>query len=59
MRFLREACRRKQATAEIMQQVVAFLNRLERQPGYGSWWGGLVRVHSVLSFTSGAPNTPT
>ena len=33
VRFLREACRRKQATAELVQQVVAFLNRLERQPG--------------------------
>jgi len=33
VRFLREACRRKQATADLVQQVVTFLNRLERQPG--------------------------
>jgi tetratricopeptide (TPR) repeat protein len=33
VRYLREACRRKVATAEIVQQVVGFLNRLEQQPG--------------------------
>jgi len=33
VRYLREACRRKAATAEMVQQVVAFLNRLEQQPG--------------------------
>ena len=33
VRILREACRRKIATAELVQEVVAFLNRLERQPG--------------------------
>ena len=33
VRFLREACRQKLATAELVQEVVTFLSRLERQPG--------------------------
>lgn len=31
--YLRQACRQKVATVEIVQQVVTFLNRLEQQPG--------------------------
>ena len=31
--FLREACRQKLATSELVQEVVNFLNRLERRPG--------------------------
>jgi tetratricopeptide (TPR) repeat protein len=32
LRYLREACRQKVATVEIVQQVTRFLSRLERQP---------------------------
>lgn len=32
LRFLREACRQKVATVELVQQVTRFLNRLEREP---------------------------
>jgi tetratricopeptide (TPR) repeat protein len=33
VRYLREACRQRVATAELIEQVVSFLNRLERWPG--------------------------